>query len=127
MVQNLEHEIVDVPLIGRFALLIAYSSTLDSTLTALAPCIVIILTVTVQPYKTTFAHYSKIDVFFWGCVVIFYSLAQGADFDFLKSATECGIRASQKKTLNENKLNNVSIHIVITLLPMTTIRFLTCT
>ena len=82
---------VAVPLIGRFALLLAYSLTLDSTLTALAACIVviiIILTVTVQPYKAVFAHYSKIDVFFWGCMVIFYSLAQGADFDFLKSATE---------------------------------------
>ena len=82
---------VAVPLIGRFALLLAYSLTLDSTLTALAACIamiIIILTVTVQPYKTTFAHYSKIDVFFWGCMVIFYSLAQSVDFDSLKSATE---------------------------------------
>ena len=82
---------VAVPLIGRIAAHITYALTLDSTAVALAACIVvviIIVTVAVQPYKTQFSRYLKIDVFFWGCLALFYILAQGADYDSLKSAGE---------------------------------------
>ena len=82
---------VAVPLIGRIMVLIAYALTLDSTLPALAACIVlviIILTVAVQPYKVQFSNYLKIDVLFWGCLALFYTLAQSVDFDSLKSAQE---------------------------------------
>ena len=82
---------VAVPLIGRIMVLGAYGVTLDSTLVVLAACIVlviIILTVAVMPYKTQFSHYLKIDIFFWGCLALFYTLAQSVDLDSLKSVGE---------------------------------------
>ena len=82
---------VAVPLIGRIAAHIAYALTLDNTTTALAACIalvIIFLTVAVQPYKIQFSRYSNLDIFFWVCLAIFYTLAQSADFGSLKPAAE---------------------------------------
>ena len=82
---------VAVPLIGRIAAHIAYALTLDNIMTVLVAGIIvtaIVLTVAVQPYKTKFSHYLKIDVFFWGCLALFYILIQGADYDSLKPPQE---------------------------------------
>ena len=82
---------VAVPLFGWIAAHIAYALTMDSTTAVLIACfvvVVIILTVAVQPYKIQFSHYLKIDVFFWGCLALFYILFQGAYYASIIPAGE---------------------------------------
>ena len=85
---------VAIPLLGRIAAHIAYALTLDNIAVVLIACLVlviIILTVAVQPYKTQFSHYLKMDVFFWGCFALSYILFRGADYDSVKpvGVTKC--------------------------------------
>ena len=85
---------VAVPLIGRIAGFFVYFLTLDSTFIAMTAGIavsIIILTVEIQPYKTQFNHFLKMDVFFWGCLALFYTFAQNVSFDSLKPASEMKI------------------------------------
>ena len=65
-----------VPLIGRFGLLVAYISKLQESLVSLAIVIIVIIiiaTTTIQPYKKRFDRCFKVDLFFWGMLVMFFN------------------------------------------------------
>ena len=77
-----------VPLIGRFVRLIMYAYTIDSNYFPLGAGIIIaimILTTVVQPYKTMFAHYTKIDVAFWGLLAFFYCMVESGNYSSSKT------------------------------------------
>ena len=70
-----------VPLIGRIVLISIVSLTLDGS--ALPYLIITILGVMVamtiiQPYKTQFSKYAKLDITFWGMLAAFCAATQGA-------------------------------------------------
>ena len=77
-----------MPLIGHFVLFITYAYTIDSTYFPLGAGIIIaimILTTVVQPYKTMFAHYTKIDVAFWGLLAFFYCMVEFGNYSSSKT------------------------------------------
>ena len=78
-----------VPFIGRYGLLLVYTSILDATV---IPFVIIfifalmILTVLVQPYNSYNKHHIKMDMIFWGLLGIFFSINESALYESLKPA-----------------------------------------
>lgn len=80
-----------VPLIGRFVLFITYAYTIDSIYFPMGAGIIIIImifTTAVQPYKNMFAHYTKIDVAFWGLLAFFYCMVETGNYSSSKTKTQ---------------------------------------
>ena len=77
-----------MPLVGIISLTLIYAMTLDgnaNSYAVLITVILIVLTATIQPYKTHLSKYAKIDIIFWAFLAAIYSMGNATDFPSLKS------------------------------------------
>ena len=83
-----------VPLIGRIALLLIYTITLDGSYLPIVIIVIvciIVFTALIQPYKVHLSKYAKLDITFWGFLAAFYASVESASYGNLKPPSQLKI------------------------------------